>query len=167
MLGKSLVIISILLSASTAQALPWDVDMFSQESLQSNEVVRAPAKGTVPLGEIKFNMKTEEADGKLANPVKADLNSVWRGQRLYNANCATCHGTTLDKKGPLAATLPVPNLGDDFYKKESDGRIFAVIHNGGAVMPRYGYKFSTSEKWDIINYLRVLQGVTENPGLVK
>ncbi len=166
---RNIIVLSILLGlfGSSAHALPWDQDMFSQESLQSNEVVRSPVKGTVALGHKPFTMTADEAEKSLQNPQPVTVHSVWRGQRLYNANCLTCHGKTLDGKGPVGASgaLPVPNLLEDFYKNRTDGRMFAVIHHGGAAMPRYGYKFSEREHWDIVNYVRFLQGLKDVPGM--
>ncbi|MCB0331689.1 MAG: cytochrome c, partial [Bdellovibrionales bacterium] len=41
---------------------------------------------------------------------------------------------------------------------KSDGHIFSYIHFGGvAIMPRYGYKLSPREHWDIVNYIRWMQ----------
>ncbi|MCB0346660.1 MAG: c-type cytochrome, partial [Bdellovibrionales bacterium] len=93
------------------------------------------------------------------NPVKPTADSLARGRRLWAANCATCHGITAESDGPVAKFLTVPNITEDFYKARPDGRIFGVIHNGQNQMPRYGFKFSADEKWDIVNYLRRLQGV--------
>ena len=152
-------------SAGSAHALPWDQDMFSQESLKANEITRAPVKGTVAVGRKPFRMTADEADTQLTNPTPISRDSAWRGRRLYSSNCLPCHGKTGDGKGPVGGKIPVPNLLEDFYKNRSDGRIFAVIHNGGALMPRYGFKFSESEHWDIVNYLRFLQGTKEAPGL--
>ncbi len=149
--------------ASQAVALPWDFDMYRQQSLKPNEVARGPVKGTVPLGYTPFTLDVEKADG-LSNPREANLNSVWRGQRLYNSNCYTCHGKVGDGKGPVGPLMGVPDLHQDLYKSKSDGRFFAVITKGLRTMPRYGYKFSESEKWDIVNYLRVLQGNKEVAG---
>jgi len=163
----ALLTFAVLSIAPAASALPWDQDMFSQESLQSNEVARSPVKGTVAVGHKPFTMNADDADKNLQNPEAPTKASVWRGQRLYNANCLTCHGKKLDGKGPVGASgaLPVPNLLEDFYKKRGDGRIFAVIQNGGAAMPRYGFKFSEREHWDIVNYVRFLQGLKDVPGM--
>jgi mono/diheme cytochrome c family protein len=165
--GAFLGVLALLSVAQPASAAPWDFDMYRQQSLQSNEVGRAPVKGTVPLGKKPFTMTADEADKALQNPTPATLNSAWRGQRLYTANCSPCHGKKADAQSPLGATkqLPIPNLLEDFYKNRSDGRIYAVIQNGGAVMPRYGFKFSEQEHWDVVNYLRFLQGVKDIPGM--
>lgn len=158
-------VIGIFVWQNNAQALPWDIDMFSQESLQSNEVARAPAKGTVAVGRKPFTMTTDEAEAKLQNPQEATFHSVWNGQRLYNINCVTCHGRKGDGKGPVGPQIAAPDLTNDLYVKKSDGRAFAVIHNGGTAMPRYGFKFSEKDHWDVVNYLRVLQKVKKVPGI--
>lgn len=143
---------------ATSHALPWDIDMFRQESLRTNEVARSPVPGTVPIGYRPFTLTIEEAETQLQNPVEPSRASAWRGQRLFNANCATCHGKLGDGKGPVGVQLAVPDLRTDFYRGKSDGRIFGVIKHGLRAMPRYGFKFSDVEQWDIVNYLRVLQG---------
>ena len=144
-------------SVENAMALPWDIDMYRQQSYQANEMVRNPVKGTVPYGSKPMTLTTEEAGKQLQNPVAFEKDSLWRGKRLWSANCLTCHGNGKEK-GPVAAFLPVPNLIEDFYKGRTDGYVFGVIHNGGAAMPRYGFKFSEREHWDLVNYVRFLQG---------
>ncbi len=150
----------VCLLSNKASALPWDIDMYKQESYKANEIARAPAKGTVPLGFTPFKMTNDEAGEKLKNPQVFGTNSVWRGQRLYNANCWACHGKTGVGDGPvgLEGSLGVPNLLTDFYKNSPEGKVFGVIYNGGSNMPRYGFKFSHAEIWDIVNYLKFLQG---------
>ncbi len=143
---------------STAAALPWDYDMYRQKSLEANEVARAPVEGTVPLGYKPFTMTLEEAEAGLKNPVSFTKNSVWRGQRLWNANCWTCHGKTGAGEGPVGSQIGAPDLTNDFYRQKSDGRVFGVIHYGLRAMPRHGFRFSDAEQWDIVNYLRFLQG---------
>jgi len=157
----SLLVYSMLLLGvfvGEVSALPWDIDMFRQESLKSSEIARSPVPGTIPLGYKPFTMNTEEADKQLKNPIAISRDSVWRGKRIWNANCVPCHSKTGDGKGPVGPLMGVPDLNTDFYRARSDGRFFAVLHHGGANMPRYGYKFSENEKWDVINYLRFLQG---------
>lgn len=166
---KALLAIACLVlgSASSAVALPWDFDMYRQESLQSNEIARSPAQGTVPVGRVPFTMTIDEADKALANPVPKSFESAWRGQRLWNANCSSCHGLSGVGNGPVSKLLVgVPNLLGDLYKQRTDGRVFAVIYYGQNAMPRYGYKFSEAEKWDMVNYLRFLQG-TDVAGLTR
>ena len=104
-------------------------------------------------------MTLDEASSQLSNPSKRDANSIHRGRRLWSANCASCHGLTGAADGPVAKYLQVPNILDKFYMQQrTDGRIFAVIYHGQNQMPRYGYKFTMDEQWDMVNYVRYLQG---------
>ena len=155
----------VFLLPSSAFAFPWDYDMYRQQSLKANEVAIAPVKGSIPLGYKPFNLTIEEAEQELKNPKSPNLSSVWRGQRLWNSNCWTCHGKLGDGKGPVGPQLGVPNILDKFYSEKPQGRAFAVIHYGLRAMPRYGYKFSDSEKWDIVNYLGFLQKKYEVEGM--
>lgn len=145
--------------ARSAGAFPWDIDMYRQESLKANEIARSPVEGTVPVGRRPFTLTLEEAEKVLENPVEFSFYSAWRGRRLWSSNCTPCHGASGAGGGAVAQTFPgIPNLLDDLYKGRTDGRIFAIIELGGTSMPRYGYKFSDQEQWDIVNYLRFLQG---------
>ncbi|MCB0322323.1 MAG: c-type cytochrome [Bdellovibrionales bacterium] len=153
-------------SPSVASALPWDYDMYRQQSLRSNEVARAPVAGTVPVGRQPFTMTIEQAEESLENPVPVSKHSVWRGQRLFNSNCLTCHGPAAKGDGPVGPKLGVPDITQDFYRQKSDGRVFGVVHYGLRAMPRYGFKFSDAQKWDLVNYVRFLQGA-DVPGMVR
>ena len=140
-------------------ALPWDIDMNRQQSYESNEIVRAPAKGTIPLGYTPYTLTVEEASETLKNPVQFDEFSVQRGKRVWQVNCHTCHGIKGEGDGPVGSFLTVPSLLTDFYtNKVTDGKVFHVIKKGGSAMPRYGYKLTDKEHWDVVNYLRHLQG---------
>ncbi len=132
--------------------------MFRQQSYQAGEIARSPVKGTIPKNYTVWKMTTEEAEASLKNPVPYTNDSVQRGKRIFQANCRTCHGLSGVGDGPVGAAMGVPNIMTDFYKQKSDGRTYGVLMNGGSNMPRYGYKFSETERWDVINYVRFLQG---------
>lgn len=160
---KSIKLFSLSLSislffASHVHALPWDVDMYKQQSYKPGELARAPVEGTVPVGFKPFTMTIDEAEAQLENPVLFSKDSVIRGKRLYSSNCTPCHGPSGNAEGPVGPLMAVPSLLTDFYKQKKDGRIYGVIKIGGSNMPRYGFKFSEREHWDLVNYIRFLQG---------
>lgn len=162
-LGATLFLHSSALLCSTAMALPWDDDMNKQQSFRANEMSRAPAPDTVPLNYTPPQVKSMlEAEEKLANPTAGNVSadSLSRGQRYWETNCKVCHG--LDGSGASYlkkfSTFGIPNLLDDAYVNSKDGKVFGVVYFGGSNMPRYGYKFSPEEIWDIVNHLRRLQG---------
>lgn len=153
-----LFVLALIVSASLAAALPWDTDMAKQQSYKSNEMVRSPVKGTVAVGAKPFSLTLDEAEKTLKNPMPFSLDSVWRGRRIWGAQCAPCHGKSGDGEGPVGPKILAPSLLTDYYRGRGDGRVYAIIHNGGTNMPRYGYKLSPDEHWDVVNYLRFLQG---------
>ncbi|RYY41518.1 MAG: cytochrome c [Chitinophagaceae bacterium] len=85
-------------------------------------------------------------------------------QRLYQINCAICHGTALDGNGPLwkGGDGPFPaaprNLMDDYTKKLSDAQIYHVITYGKGQMGSYASQVHPAERWWIISYIRSKQG---------
>ncbi|MGH7414123.1 MAG: c-type cytochrome [Candidatus Rokuibacteriota bacterium] len=84
------------------------------------------------------------------------------GQRLYLANCATCHGA--DGRGSWRATIFLMrpgDLADPRMDGHSDEYLFALIKNGGATigkpgMPSFGYHLKDDEIRDLVRYLRTL-----------
>jgi mono/diheme cytochrome c family protein len=144
--------------SKSALALPWDIDMYSQQSLKANEIARAPVEGTIPLGYAPFTMTIEEADKNLNNPVPSSPNTLWRGKRLWSAQCSSCHGLDAKSKTNIGKLLGAPNLTEERFQSYSDGKIYGTIVWGIRTMPRYGYKLSDEERWDIVNYFKNLQG---------
>jgi mono/diheme cytochrome c family protein len=96
----------------------------------------------------------------IPNPTPADSASVNRGRVQFQINCAVCHGPTGMGNGPVTkyglypasiGTAQSPAAG------YTDGYIFAIIRNGKGMMPTYN-RIEEPDRWDIINYVRSLQG---------
>ena len=155
----SLVALSlVLLSQGSALAMPWDVDMYRQQSLMPGEVARNPVKGTIPVGYKPWKLTTEQASEKLTNPTEYNEAAIQRGKRLYSSNCVACHGLLGNANAPVGKVMGVPNISTEFYGAKPDGSIYGILMNGGSNMPRYGYKFSEEDRWNLVNYVRYLQG---------
>jgi len=81
-------------------------------------------------------------------------------ERLYQVNCAICHGTKLDGNGPLwkDGNGPYPAkpqvLNGDYAKKLSDGQMYHVITYGKGQMGSYASQLLPEERWWIIDYIR-------------
>ena len=62
--------------------------------------------------------------------------------------------------GPVAFLMivPPPDLTFAQPAERSDGYLYATIRNGGVVMPAYGDAMSAAERWEVVLYLRQLQG---------
>jgi mono/diheme cytochrome c family protein len=97
---------------------------------------------------------------KMANPVKADAESVAKGKALWGQHCKSCHGTKGKGDGPKAAQLDT-ECGDftsaDF-QKQSEGAMFYKTYEGRKDMPSYKKKIpDQNEIWAIVNYMRTLK----------
>jgi len=98
---------------------------------------------------------------KMTNPVKPDPASIAAGQKVYDKNCAGCHGDSGKGDGSMGEDLnPKPsNLTDTDWKHGStDGELFLVIRDGArnTGMKPFCKKFTTYYIWDVVIYVRTL-----------
>jgi mono/diheme cytochrome c family protein len=99
------------------------------------------------------------------NPVADQVTSVNAGYRLYQANCAACHGVDGNGGGPLAGTTEVlpPSL-KAHLGQHTDGDLFYWIGNGlPGGMPAWSDKLSETDRWNLVNYLRSINGQGPTP----
>jgi mono/diheme cytochrome c family protein len=96
----------------------------------------------------------------IPNPVPADSASVNRGRIQFQINCAVCHGPLGMANGP-ATKYGVAGIaigaGSNAANTLTDGYIFGMIRNGRGLMPPYN-RIEEPDRWDIVNYLRSIQG---------
>jgi mono/diheme cytochrome c family protein len=119
-----------------------------------------------PMARHQFAMRNG-VDAKyatMANPLKAsDKGGVAAGQKLYGANCASCHGPSGAGDGAAAKGLnpPPANLvAVGRMPIASDGFFYWTIAEGGvqfgSAMPPFKGVLKADEIWKIVLYLRTL-----------
>jgi mono/diheme cytochrome c family protein len=103
------------------------------------------------------------------NPVARTPASIAAGKRVYDANCAACHGNQAQGAVRAGITISIieeqrgrqpPDLTDDQWDHgSSDGDIFRVIERGvpTTMMPGFDGRLPDPEIWSIVNYLRSLR----------
>ena len=147
----------------SALAFPWSLDMFRGPQVaplaQSPRVMppgTVPTEGTMP----KMTLEQESA---LRNPVAATPDALAAGKFLYDTDCAACHGSSGHGDGPAAHVLRVqpPDLIAGTSAARPDGYIFGAIRNGVGNSPALGDAMSPHEAWEVVLYLRALQGAPE------
>jgi len=83
-----------------------------------------------------------------------------QGQKLWQSNCAACHGETGKGDGPKAqnSPQPMPNFTDPASLIEvSDMNLFQTITNGlGQAMPAFKGQLTDDERWAVGSYARSL-----------
>lgn len=133
------------------------------ESLPSrgNPQFSVPIYGTTVAAFFISNQPTPGALDSLAllpNPTPVSDSSLANGRRHFQINCAVCHGPAGAGDGPVTKFgLPAPSLLTDITKNRSDGYLYGIIRNGRGLMPTYN-RIEDMDRWDVVNYLRGLQG---------
>ena len=101
---------------------------------------------------------TIDSMAAIPNPVAVSESSLVNGRKYYQINCAVCHGDAGMGDGPATKFgMPGISLVMDVTKGRSDGYIYGMIRNGRGLMPSYN-RIEEPERWDVVNYLRGLQG---------
>ncbi len=80
--------------------------------------------------------------------------------RLFNINCAICHGAKGENNGPLAAKIGGVKSIIATSPGYSDGRIFFVTEYGQLNMGSYASQLSREQRWRIVQYIRTLEPKT-------
>lgn len=144
----------------------WFATMRHQPSIKPYAKPLPPVAGTVPVTGLEPVADLRSADA-LANPRTRTSESINRGRFLYDAYCLVCHGATGKGDGPISSTAggPFPavrSLVSDTVARRTDGYLYGVIVNaqamGRGLMPAYGDKVRGQDRWDLVNYVRALQG---------
>ena len=133
----------------------------------SRTVWFASAVAALSLGSFTMEAAGQQkpAAGATKNPVTSSPASIAAGKKLYDSQCASCHGATGKGDGKGGALLkPTPSdLTDTEWKNgQTDGEIFTVIRDGSkqTSMRAYGSRIPTNDIWNIVNYVRTLGSKT-------
>ena len=128
-----------------------------------------PPDGTAPVDAVRKVAEMTPAETEaLQNPRPATLASLDNGRKQFETFCYPCHGMQglADGpvagppfgKGPFAGVLPIAGpVGSQITKNLSDGHIYTAISQGIRRMPAYR-RIPPSDRWDIVNYVRYLNG---------
>ncbi len=154
----------------------WFPQMKRQKAVQAFEIVGlggrveglSPPEGTVPVsgGTPPHAANDEVAANALVNPRPMSLDSLENGRLQFGRYCATCHGDGGMGDGPVSMTGLIQGpLGGvlalagpaSIARVRSDGHIYATIRYGRRRMPSH-QRIASSDRWDIVNYLRYLNG---------
>jgi len=152
------------ISSISTSALPWSTDMWEQPSIKPYEEAREYPENSVFANDNPRELSREEYEVIQNGPNNGE-ESISRGKILYETYCYACHGTKGMGDGPIIKNdlrpksyfYPV-NLTQSQTQNRTDGYIYAYVRYGGKVMmPAYA-RVTGEEAWDIVYYVRFLQG---------
>ena len=122
-----------------------------------------PVEGTIRRGDLFPYALPNDSNGyKMSAEVKdplppLDTVQMKEAARLFNINCAICHGPKMDAQGPLATGGKVPavaNLTLAQYIKMPEGTMFHSITYGLRNMGSYASQLSREQRWMVIQYVK-------------
>ena len=162
-----------------ATGCEWFTDFKRQPSLWTWEPVKdtlTPSRGnpqmSVPVTgmavagfQVSYSALpgTIDSMSPISNPHPVSPASLLNGRKYYSINCAVCHGDAGGGDGPATKYgMPGISLLTDVTKSRTDGYIFGMIRNGRGLMPPYN-RIEEPDRWDVVNYLRALQGRGTGP----
>lgn len=128
--------------------------------------IPAPVEGTIRRGDLfPYTLPNDSNGYKMAAQVKdplppLDSVQLTEAQRLFNVNCAICHGPNMDAQGPLAKTGKVggiANLTLPQYVSEPEGQMFHVATYGKNNMGSYASQLDRKQRWMVIQYIKSVQ----------
>ncbi len=169
MLSRNRIICLLLLGvgafvlAGKAYSFPWNYDMWLQPSiLPYEEPVIYPGLSVSTTGQRIEPLPREDFEDITTNPVEATQESLAQGEQLYNTFCYVCHGMEGKGDGPVIKRGFYPlDLTSPAVVARTEGYIYAYIRYGGKVMmPSYRESITEQGAWDVVNYVRKLQGNT-------
>jgi mono/diheme cytochrome c family protein len=140
----------------------WEPVKDSLTPSRGNPQLSVPTTGTAVAGcQVSYGAfpATIDSMASLRNPTPQSDSSLANGHKYFAINCAVCHGDRGMGDGPATKYgMPGINLTTDITKARTDGYIFGMIRNGRGLMPPYN-RIEEMDRWDVVNYLRALQGV--------
>ncbi len=123
-----------------------------------------PVIGTIKRGEMfPYPLSGDTNNYKISHTVPNPLDSLSKtalaeAGRLFNINCAVCHGEKGAGNGPLSGKIgAVANLTLPNYAAMADGTMFFSITYGKNNMGSYASQLTREQRWAIIKYVRTLQ----------
>jgi mono/diheme cytochrome c family protein len=144
-----------------ASAWPWSRDMTDSIAIKPQSHPLPFPHRSVPVPETAtVHVADRDEAAKLVNPIPATPDSVGKGKALFTIYCTPCHGVSGTGDGLVGEKLVLRpfNLTSPSVQSIPDGLIFGYITFGGAVMPIYGNDLSPTERWHVVNYVRVAFG---------
>lgn len=160
------------------------------DSLKNLQTAKLPPLGTIPyqgkegvfmpysrkpdlnmnethgIRSMEFSSGTqEEYNASIADvsPIAFTNANAKKGEVLYNRFCDHCHGATGqgDGKVSIASDGLIAPPSDAFSRPE--GQMFYVITYGKGAMGSHASQLNQKERWELIQYLKVLNNGGEFP----
>jgi len=125
-----------------------------------------PVAGTIKRGELfPYTIPNDTNGYKLSATVMNPITEMTKAEmdetaRLFNINCAICHGEKGLGNGPISTSGKIggiANLTLQQYIDMADGTMFHSLTYGRNLMGSYASQLDRKQRWMIVKYIRSLQ----------
>ncbi|MEO7119666.1 MAG: cytochrome c [Ginsengibacter sp.] len=125
-----------------------------------------PVDGTIRRGDLfPYPLPNDSNGYKMSAQIKdplppLDTIQMAEAQRLFNINCAICHGPKLDAQGPLSTGGKIPAVANLTLKQYVDmpvGTMFHTVTYGKNNMGSYASQLTRQQRWMVIQYVKSRQ----------
>lgn len=134
-----------------------------------------PVESTIRRGDLfPYPLPNDSNGYKMSAEIKdplppLDSTQMKEAERLFNINCAICHGAKMDAQGPLATGGKIPavaNLTSSHYVQMPVGTMFHSVTYGKGNMGSYASQLSREQRWMVIQYVKSKQlGTSDAAGV--
>ena len=140
-------------------------EAYAPNNLAAKDInyVPYPVEGTIRRGDLfPYTLKNDSNGYRMSASVKdplppLDTVQMKEAERLFNINCAICHGPKMDAQGPLSTGGKVPavaNLTLAQYVQMPEGTMFHSITYGKGNMGSYASQLSREQRWMVVQYVK-------------
>ena len=103
------------------------------------------------VGDGAWRLKVPETERARANPMAGKPDAIAAGAKLFQQNCATCHGKHAEGRTKR------PNLHSDRLKNATPGEVEWLLRNGSLKngMPSWS-RLPEPQRWQLVTFLKSL-----------
>ncbi len=164
---SALLLSMVLITTACAQGT-YPVDFFPEMHYQDSYHSQQPPRLDIPIGSVPITGKelllTSETFNSVVNPKPGE--DIGEGRKLYEINCAMCHGQSGHGDGTVLTTMIEkygyqPKLSPDLRVASAlpDSFLFTMISNedlivGDGAMPLFQKLLTPEERWSLVNYIK-------------
>ena len=164
---SALLLSMVLMTTACAQGT-YPVDFFPEMHYQDSYHSQQPPRLDPPIGSVPITGKelllTSETFNSVVNPKPGE--DIGEGRKLYEINCAMCHGQSGHGDGTVLTTMIEkygyqPKLSPDLRVASAlpDSFLFTMISNedlivGDGAMPLFQKLLTPEERWSLVNYIK-------------
>ncbi len=148
---------------------PFHFGQAQYDSLNGRISARKPVAGSIAYAgaDMIFNMpyphpntpEGYELSEGLKSPIPFNQANIERGKEIYTIMCQHCHGEKGKGDGAIARNGHIEGIPEYSGKLKdlAEGRMYHSIYYGKGLMGSHAAQISAKERWQVIQYVQVLQ----------